>query len=265
LENRLGIRLEDIATPLEEREPFAVAGLDSYGLKQEILEICLNGGDVQAFLPVARCRGILPPAQHGEALFAAAAKEVIAFADDLREEIGESKPLPPVDIALELEGFRLTGRLARIWPDQMIRYRCAKVKAKDQIRTWIEHLVLNAARIDGYPRESLLYMADSSKTFGPIDKAADILQTILALYWEGLMKPLRFFPASAMAYSHKQEWDLERARKRWVESYNLPGEGEDPYFRLCFGQVDPFNADFERVARTLLEPLCANLCSITRK
>jgi exodeoxyribonuclease V gamma subunit len=68
-----------------------------------------------------------------------------------------------------------------------------------------------------------------------------------------------------MAYSHKQEWDLERARKRWVESYNLPGEGEDPYFRLCFGQVDPFNADFERVARTLLEPLCANLCSITRK
>ncbi len=38
LENRLGIRLEDIATPLEEREPFSVEGLDSYGLKQEILE-----------------------------------------------------------------------------------------------------------------------------------------------------------------------------------------------------------------------------------
>ncbi len=265
LENRLGIRLEDIATPLEEREPFSVEGLDSYGLKQEILEICINGGDVQALLPVARCRGILPPARHGEALFAAVAREVSAFADDLREEIGESKPLAPVDIALELGGFRLTGRLARIWPDRMIRYRCAKIKAKDQIRCWIEHLVLNAARIEGYPRESLLFMADSSKTFGHIDNAADILQTILALYWEGLMKPLRFFPASAMAYSHKQEWDLERARKRWVESYNLPGEGEDPYFRLCFGQVDPFDADFERVARTLLEPLCANLCSITRK
>lgn len=255
LENRLGIRLEDVATPLEEREPFSVEGLDSYGLKQEILEICLNGGDVQGFLPVARCRGILPPARHGEALFAAAAKEVSAFADSLREKIGDSGPLAPVDIELELGGFRLTGRLDRIWTERMIRYRCARIKAKDRIRSWIEHLLLNASRAVGYPRESLLFMADGAITFGRVENAAGILQTILALYWEGLMKPLRFFPASAMAYAHKQEWDLERARKRWAGGYNFPGEGEDPYYRLSFGQIDPFNAEFERVARTLLEPL----------
>ncbi|MGD0845128.1 MAG: exodeoxyribonuclease V subunit gamma [Geobacteraceae bacterium] len=255
LENRLGIRLEDIATPLEEREPFSVEGLDSYGLKQEILELCLNGGDVQGFLPIARCRGVLPPARHGEALFAAAAKEVNSFAGSLREKIGDSVPLAPVDIELELGGFRLTGRLDRIWPERMIRYRCARIKAKDRIRSWIEHLVLNADRAEGYPRESLLFMADGTITFGPVDNAAGILQIILALYWEGLMKPLRFFPASAMAYAHKQEWDLERARKRWAEGYNFPGEGDDPYYRLCFGQIDPFNAEFERVARTLLEPL----------
>ncbi len=210
---------------------------------------------MQGFLPVARCRGILPPARHGEALFAAAAKEVSAFAGSLREKIGDSVPLAPVDIELELGGFRLTGRLDRIWPDRMIRYRCARIKAKDQIRSWIEHLLLNAARAEGYPRESLLFMADGTITFGPVDNAAGILQIILALYWEGLMKPLRFFPASAMAYAHKQEWDLERARKRWAGGYNFPGEGEDPYYRLCFGQIDPFNAEFERVARTLLEPL----------
>jgi exodeoxyribonuclease V gamma subunit len=255
LENRLGIRLGDIATPLEEREPFSVEGLDSYGLKQEILELCLNGVDVQGFLPVARCRGILPPAQHGEALFEAAAKEVNAFAGALREILGAGRELVPLDIDLQLGGFRLTGRLDRIWPDRMIRYRCARIKAKDQIRSWIEHLVLNAARAVGYPRETLLFMADDSSSFAPAESAADILQSILALYWEGLMKPLRFFPASAMAYAHKQEWDLERARKRWAAGYNFPGEGEDPYFRLCFGQVDPFNAEFERVARTLLEPL----------
>ncbi len=176
LENRLGIRLEDIATPLEEREPFSVEGLDSYGLKQELLEICLNGGDVQDFLPVARCRGILPPARHGEALFEAAAGEVSAFAADLREKIGDGMPLAPLDIALELGGFRLTGRLDRIWPDRMIRYRCAKIKAKDHIRGWIEHLLLNAARAEGYPRETLLFMADCSRTFTPVENAADILR-----------------------------------------------------------------------------------------
>jgi exodeoxyribonuclease V gamma subunit len=188
-------------------------------------------------------------------LFEAAVKEVSAFAGTLRDRIGDGKPLAPVDIDLELGGFKLTGRLDRIWPERLVRYRLAKIKARDQVRTWIEHLVLNAARKDGYPRESLLFMGDGSKAFSPVDNAADILVTILALYWEGLMKPLRFFPASAMAYAHKKEWDMERARKIWEEGYNFPGEGDDPYFQLCFGKAFPFNADFERVARTLFEPL----------
>jgi exodeoxyribonuclease V gamma subunit len=88
-----------------------------------------------------------------------------------------------------------------------------------------------------------------------VENAAAILQTILNLYWDGLTVPLRFFPASSMEYAKKQEWKLERARTRWEQGYNYPGEGDDPYFKLCFGKVDPFNADFERVSRALLEPL----------
>ncbi len=255
LENRLGIRLEDIAAPLGEREPFDLEGLEAYGLKQEMLEICLDGGDLGVFLPVVRCRGVIPPAMHGEALFATTAREICSFADSLRDKTGTAAKLPPLDIDLEVGGFRLTGRLDRIWADRMFRYRCAKTKAKDQVRTWIEHLVLNAAMEEGYPRESLLFMSDGAKSYAPVDNPADILQAILALYWQGLVKPLRFFPASAMAYAHKQEWVLERARKKWEDGYNVPGEGEDLYFRLCFGQVDPFDGEFERVARTLLEPL----------
>ncbi len=72
--------------------------------------------------------------------------------------------------------------------------------------------------------------------------------------------PLRFFPASAMAYADKQKWDLERAREKWEDGYNdIPGEGRDPYFRLCFGHDDPFNAEFERIAHALLEPLLQHL------
>ena len=255
LENRLGIRLEDVAVPLEEREPFAFAGLEAYGLKQELLEISLQGGDVGSFLPVARCRGILPPARHGEELFAAAAEEVTEFAATVQEKLAGKPPLIPLDFELNLGGFRLTGRLDRIWQDRLVRYRCAKMKAKDRVRTWLEHLVLNAVDQEGYPCESLLLMTDSSIKYGPVENAAAILQTILDLYWDGLTVPLRFFPASSMEYAKKQEWKLERARTRWEEGYNYPGEGDDPYFKLCFGKVDPFNADFERVSRALLEPL----------
>ncbi|MFZ3115043.1 MAG: hypothetical protein WA121_05495, partial [Syntrophales bacterium] len=261
LENRLGIRLEDAVAPLEAREPFNLDGLDSYNLKKDLLEILLQGGNASDFLAVARCRGILPPARHGEAVFASAVEEVALFAQIVQEKCGGKIPLAPLDIELHLKGFRLTGRLENIWPERMIRHRCAKLKAKDQLRAWIEHLALNAVTPVGYPRETLLFMTDGSKTFGPAPAAASILQTLLDVYWQGLTAPLRFFPAAAMAYADNEIWDLERARRKWADGYHgiPPGEGRDPYFRLCFGHDDPFNVAFESLAHTLLEPFLQHL------
>ena len=260
LENRLGIRLADAAAPLEEREPFSVDGLESYTLKKDLLEISLRGGNPHNFLSVARCRGIIPPARHGEVVFKTAVSQVAEFAQVVQDQFGAKTQLAPLDFDLDLAGCRLTGRLDRIWPDRMIRYRCAKLKAKDQLRAWIEHLVLNAMQQGDYPRNTLLIMSDGSNTFAPVEEAAAIIEILLGMYWQGLTTPLRFFPASAMAYADKQKWDLERARGKWADGYNdIPGEGRDPYFRLCFGHGDPFNAEFERIARTLMEPLLQHL------
>jgi exodeoxyribonuclease V gamma subunit len=259
LENRLGIRLEDAATPLEEREPFSLDGLEAYGIKQELLEISLGGGDVGSLFAIARCRGILPPSLHGEKLFATAVGEVTDFADTVQEKLAGQSTLSPLDFDIQQGEYHLTGRLDRIWTERMIRYRCAKMKAKDRIRSWLEHVVLNAAWQEGYPRETLLLMTDTSISYKPVENVANILQTVLDLYWEGLTMPLRFFPASSLEYARKLEWKLERARTRWEEGYNTPGEGDDPYYWLCFGQMDPFNDDFERVSRTLLEPLLRHL------
>ena len=58
-----------------------------------------------------------------------------------------------------------------------------------------------------------------------------------------------------MAYARKQEWNLDRARKAWNDGFAVKGEGDDPCYRLCFGQSEPFNDEFERIARSMLEPL----------
>jgi exodeoxyribonuclease V gamma subunit len=254
LENRLGIRLEDGPAPLEEREPFAIGPLEEYSLKQELLEISLRGGDSGEFFPAARSSGILPPAGHGRMLFSDTAGKVREFAGRVTGLSSGGVPLEPVDFDISLGGFRLTGRIDRIRTDRVLRYRCAKMKAKDQVRAWIEHLFLNLLQRDGYPRVTTLLMTDGAAVFAPVDDACDILEDILRLYYEGMTTPLRFFPESSMEYGKKLEWNRERARRKWESGY-VPGEGEDPYFRLCFGRVDPFNADFERVSRTLLEPL----------
>jgi exodeoxyribonuclease V gamma subunit len=256
LETRLGIRLEEAAEPLEEREPFAVEGLAAYDLKKRLLDASLLGEDAGSLLAVARGRGVLPPARHGEVLFATALAEATEFAGRVREHSGPGSPLGPLDFQLELGRFRLSGRLDGIWRSRKIRYRCAKMKARDQVRTWIEHLLLNAAGAEGYPRESLLLMANGSKSFAPVDDAGPILGALLDLYWRGLSLPLRFFPESSLAYAHKGEWNLDRARDKWRDGFkDVKGEGADPWFRLCFGQMEPFDGEFEEIARALLGPL----------
>jgi len=255
LENRLGIRLEDVVAPLDEREPFGVEGLESYILKQELLEIALQGGDPGNFLSVARARGILPPARHGQTLFAETVDDVEAFAKTVQAKIGDTAPLPRLDFQLDLDRFTLSGQLDRIWPERMVRYRCAKLKAKDQVQVWLEHLILNALHSEGYPCESVLLMTDGSRAFGPVDDAVAILKTLLDLYWQGLSMPLRFFPVSSMEYAHKLEWRLDRAIKAWEGGFGWNGEHDEPGFRLCFGTAPPFDDEFDRIARIVLEPL----------
>jgi exodeoxyribonuclease V gamma subunit len=253
LENRLEIRLSDAAVPLEEREPFSVEGLEAYGLNQALLEKCLCGESVEDLLAVTRCRGILPPARHGDAVFAAAVAEVTKLVTKIEKETCGSPCLEPFAFDQALGSFRLSGKLDGIRRDSKVSYRCAKLKAKDQIRCWIEHLVLNAFAPPGYPRESVLIMTDGARLFEPVEEAAAILTALLDAYWEGLRLPLRFFPTTSLEFA--ASGSLGSARGKW-ESGFFPGEEDDPHFRLCFGQEeDPLGGDFQELARGLLGPL----------
>jgi len=258
LENRLQIKLEELSTPLEEREPFAVEGLESYSLNQELLERGLRGATADDFRAVAQCRGMLPPARHGEALFEAAKTEIAALLARVNKETGALPAREPFYFDEALGIFRLSGQLDGLWPEKKISCRCAKLKAKDEIRCWIEHLVLNAFAPGEYPRESRLIMKDGAITYRPVDNAAVLLVTFLSCYWEGLQMPLRFFPATSLEFVARGG-SLEKARKKWASGFMYTGEEEDPSFRLCFGQEDdPLTADFEEIASQLLSTMMAH-------
>lgn len=255
LEQRLGIRLEGRVEPLEDREPFEVDGLSLYGLKQELLEIVLQGGESGELLPLYRSRGVLPPARHGELLFRKILDEVQEFAATVREKTSDRGALAPLEVDLQLGGFRLTGQLARVWPQSQLHYRLAKLKMKDQMRGWIEHLVLNVADQPGYPRETSLVMVDDEQRFAPVADAGLHLEHLLNRYWQGLSMPLRFFPRSSLAWAAKE--DLDAARREWRDDSfsNRPGEGSDPAIQRCFGSDDPFDGEFRTLAVELLRPM----------
>ncbi|NTW69446.1 MAG: exodeoxyribonuclease V subunit gamma [Chlorobiaceae bacterium] len=259
LEQRLAIRIEESARPLEDREPFTLEGLERYQLQQELLKIILQGEAPEEQLPLFRSRGMLPPALHGERLFFELLGEVKAFAAQVQEQSGGRERLAPLDVDLQLGGFRLTGRLERVWPEHQLHYRCAKRRPKDTIRSWIEHLVLNAEARIGYPAGTLLLMVDGLTRFSPVDDAAVHLEHLLNHYWQGLLTPLRFFPHSSLAYASKSEEPekLKAARVAWMDNdfTSIPGEGSDPAILRCFGVGDPFDAEFRALSDELLSPM----------
>jgi exodeoxyribonuclease V gamma subunit len=244
LRHRLHVQLEELAAPLEEREPFMTDGLDAYGLKQEILERAVSGDSSTFLLQLAKARGLLPPALYGELVYRKVSAQAIELAAAVRVAGGAGTRLAPLDFELQLEGFKLSGRLDGILPGQLLRYRCAKLGARDQIRFWIEHLLLNSLEIEGYPLVSRLIMADKTVTLPPYAAARDHLQQLLEMYWKGLSRPLKFFPGAALAYV--KNGSLDDAAKVWNAERHP--ESADRYYSVCFAGTSPLDGEFARIA-----------------
>lgn len=258
LERRLGLKPAAALQPLEEREPFGADGLDAWLMRQEMLETLLVDGKAEALLPQFRSRGLLPPAKHGELVFSELLFEVEEFAVKLQELTGSGAG-DMLDADLELGGVRLTGRLENLLPSVQLLYRCAKMREKDRIRSWIYHLVLNACG-GSRPGETLLVMLDRSIRYQPVGDAAGHLKTMISLYREGISEPLPFFPRASLAWVEKadktEQERLDAAMALWREGYGgRAGEGNDAAFRRCFGPEPPFDARFVTIAEELLQPM----------
>lgn len=254
MRHRLGIRLEESRSPLEDREPFALDSLDAFLLEQEILDHILAGGDPADLLPVARARGGLPPARQGELAFAGLTARVRDLADRVRLATSSLPPFEPVTVDLRVGERRLVGELGSLWPAGLIRWRCAKLSGRDHIRLWIEHLVLNALAGPATGAASRLLAADGELALRPVADPLAHLEALVSYYRQGSREPLRFFPRSSLAFARTGE--MAAARTTWEGDF-YP-EGDDPYHALCFGTADPLDDAFRETSVAILTPLLAH-------
>ncbi len=81
--------------------------------------------------------------------------------------------------------------------------------------------------------------------FLPVQESNKILLDLIKKYWEGLSKPLLFFPETSWKYAHaileKKMPDEEargKARDEWEGDDYYRGESHDPSSQLCFGTID---------------------------
>ncbi len=168
------------------------------------------------------------------------ADETVRFWTHAAAHIGRG-PIRRIERTLALGDFTLTGNVT-LRGRALTRIRPAKVKAKDRIRAWLEHLF--ALTATGEPIRTVLIGLDETVEFGAVAEPADVLQGLLDLFWVGQTGALPFMPETAHGYVaslQKYPDDADRAlltaRQRWLgddTGFGPPGESLDPACQLAF-------------------------------
>ena len=260
LKTRFGISPRDPEGGPEESEPFRLDALERYGLEQELSAALLKGRGADEIRAVLRARGELPAGSYGDELFDLLADGVGEFAAAVRPCL-DAPALPPRELDLRIGDLRLVGRIGDIRSTGLVRYRCAKLKARDRIRLWIEHLALNGLGVEGYPAESLALGKDGEIRLAPVPRWRELLAELLATCRQGMREPLPFFPSASFSYADKlrnpktEGGAMRAAQREWHGSEGFPGEKGDASYRLCFGDADPLDERFRSLAVAIWGPV----------
>ncbi|MEC9314889.1 MAG: exodeoxyribonuclease V subunit gamma, partial [Pseudomonadota bacterium] len=263
LRERLGVRLEMEDEELESREPFQLDGLESWQLRQLLLDAKLSQRNDEGMKPVIDATGMLPQGYVGDAWYEQEADKVDEFVDKLEANLplGEQFAIP-VDVSID--GFNLGGQLDNISPQGLLRYRLARKKGKDIIAAWIDHLLLNILRPEAVVLETRLITEDSEMLFLPVAGATQILAGLLKLYWVGCHQPLKFFDKTSLEYfkateSKKPEDAFKRAAKTWApDSNRAMAEQDDPYYQLLYPEP-PIDEEFGEIAQQVYQDILQHI------
>jgi exodeoxyribonuclease V gamma subunit len=254
LEQRLHIKPFNPAEEPDDSEPFSLDNLTRYSISQELVEQLLHGWQYDDCLSAARSRGSLPPLAAGKAAFDAVWEKSRHFTAILEPQLGA--PLEPLTVAFAHNRVRLNATLDNCRKGMHVRWRCSGMKGKDRLAIWLDHLLLNLAKADGYPLQSTMISSNSVLELPPVDNAVEILSDLLDFYCEGMTRPLPFFPETSWAFVHSGQ---PKATAAWQGDQwrGVPGERDNQSVAFCFGGEEPCGGEFAALAARIYGPLVA--------
>src|SRR5207237_8707841 len=132
----------------------------------------------------------------GGLIFDELCANVTTFADAIRQQVAVQEK-PATIIRADIGDFTLSGRIDRVRGDPLLHYRLTRLKTKDFVRIWIEHLARNLTE----QKLALLFGKEGEEIAGyefpPMENAREVLTGLLTIYWDGLDQPLLLFPRSS--------------------------------------------------------------------
>ncbi|MFZ0243888.1 MAG: exodeoxyribonuclease V subunit gamma, partial [Desulfobacterales bacterium] len=264
VQQRLGIFLGITGSLPEDKENFTLDALAAYRIREDLLRVRIAGGDLAGHFPIQRAKGVLPQGIIGRLSYSDLKNQTDEFAARLLGITGE-QPAETLAVDLRISGIRLAGTLEGLYPPGRIQIRFARRRARDYLSAWVYHLVMCAAATGRVPVTTLVG-ADGIARFRPVDQPDALLEEMLAIFSEGLRRPLPFFPDLSLLFLRLVTENgrlapaaAETVRKDWIGNDFQRGVSQDPYYRLCFGDSDPIDEKFQELAEKILAPL---LCHV---
>jgi len=260
LSERLGIYLDETDLLIEDREPYTLTGLDKYDLDNSLLKKHLAGIDIKQLLDITRASGVLPHGRLGESVYHSTVGDIETFAKKLND-FRQDDLLEDLAVNQKVGQITITGRLDNLYPEGQLQYRVATVKAKDRLKIWIKHLLYNIIKPDSYSSRSVLIGSDLYLEYSCPENCRDTLKQLLDLYSQGKQKPPKFFPKSSLVYAESifhdkpESYAINKANIAWLGTDHSRGEGNDPGYRLIFGNVNPTDREFKDIALMVYLPL----------
>jgi exodeoxyribonuclease V gamma subunit len=193
----LDLRLPDAEEILEDSEPFVVDGLVRYGLLERMLRSRVGDAfDFEKTLELSRGSGELPHTEFARASLAALDADARRFAERVAHEVG-ALPLRTSthSVALAHADWQLTGSIEIATSGGLVRLRPAKLRPKDMLELWVEHLAA-CAMTDDAPKggvESLLITSDDCLRLARVAEPCAELDRLIAIFREGRCRPLPFY------------------------------------------------------------------------
>jgi len=265
---RLGIRVGREAAPLRSHEPLELDHLQSYNLQQERFDSLLKDDGVPVF-DLARARGRLPTGAFGAVAQTTIDQTVYGFLETVRSHLAGA-PRTRRPLSWSDGRWSITGELDGIYAARLYRFRSAKLKSKDIVAAWVEHLLLNLT--EPGMQTVLIDRNSEIRIFRPpesVQRTEALLQDLLAIYWRGLTVPLPFFPDASGAYARsmlgpkggKPEVALRAAERAWMgnEQFGIAGELDNPWNALVFAEASPLDDEFTTLALDFFRPVTEHL------
>lgn len=243
---RLGVSFWLEENELPDSEPFALDNLERYQINAQLLNALVEGEDTQRLYAHHRAAGNLPYGAFGELFWQAQRDEMQEVAAEVVTQRSDGESW---EVNLQLEQVSLTGWLTQVQSDGLLRWRPGVLNMNDGLLLWLEHLVYCA--LGGTGSSRMFGRQQSRWCFLAVPQAEAIaaLNEYVTGYLAGMRQPLMLLNKSGGAwltasYDKKSQHLLTdeatqlKARNRlltaWSGSYQVEGEGSDPYLqRLC--------------------------------